>query len=71
MQLLLELVSMCERLGAQLRATIIANDDVRKGDIERLVDRSAAVRGHATHRLSHYLFHSMPMLFYLAASSCI
>jgi hypothetical protein len=35
---------MCERLRAQLRATIISIDAVRSGDIERLVDRSGAVQ---------------------------
>lgn len=44
-QLLLELVSMCERLGAQLRASIISVDAVKKGDVrERIVDRSGAVQ---------------------------
>lgn len=43
-QLLLELVTMCERLGAQLRATIIPADTVRDGIVgnERRVDNPGA-----------------------------
>lgn len=47
MQLLLELVTMCERLGAQLRATIIGVDALKAFDAavgDRRVDKAGAVQ---------------------------